>query len=431
MENKKASFAVNDCKDFKIKMLNWSSRFNIFCFLDNNNYASPYAGFDCMLAAGCKSSIQISRGNELEELQQFSNENNGWLFGHFGYDVLSSKSDEQKRKNNEIDFGDGFFFIPEIVLCLRNNELKIESETIEPVLIFKEINGQDGFVHQPEKTEIHIQAVVSKKEYIDIIDSIKRDILRGDCYELNFCQQFFAKDVCISPLYFYQQLTTISPNPFAAFYKLNDKYCLCASPERFLKKKGTKLISQPIKGTSKRNVTDALLDAQNKNYLLNSDKEKSENVMVVDLVRNDLSKICTEGSVKVTELFGVYSFPQVHQMISTIEGSISSDTAWTEPIKACFPMGSMTGAPKIKVMELIEKYEQAARGLFSGSIGYVNPERDFDFNVVIRSLFYDASEKRISFYAGGGITFNSEPEKEYEECLLKAAAIINLLKAED
>ena len=149
--------------------------------------------------------------------------------------------------------------------------------------------------------------------------------------------------------------------------------------------------------------------------------------MIVDLVRNDLSKVCTEGSVQVTELFGVYPFPQVHQLISTIEGNVNEDTPFTAILEACFPMGSMTGAPKKRVMELIEQYEQTPRGLFSGSIGYITPSADFDFNVVIRSLMLDASQKLISFKAGGGITFNSDPEQEYEECLLKAEAIRRVL----
>jgi len=203
---------------------------------------------------------------------------------------------------------------------------------------------------------------------------------------------------------------------------------LCASPERFLKKTGTTLISQPIKGTSKRDLINEQQDEINKNHLLNSDKEKSENVMVVDLVRNDMSKICKEGSVYVKELFGVYSFPQVHQMITTIEGQVDPALPWTEIINACFPMGSMTGAPKKKVIELIDRYEQSPRGLFSGSIGYIDPAGDFDFNVVIRSLMYDDTKKLISFKAGGGITFNSDVNEEYEESLLKAEAIIRILK---
>ena len=193
------------------------------------------------------------------------------------------------------------------------------------------------------------------------------------------------------------------------------------------------MISQPIKGTAKRDLVDPAHDEQLKQNLLQSIKERSENVMIVDLVRNDLSKICTPGTVKVDELFGLYSFPQVHQMISTVSGKLPIDTHWLECITATFPMGSMTGAPKKRVMELIEEYERTKRGLFSGAIGYLKPSStenagiDFDFNVVIRSLFYNAHSKYLSYQTGGGITFNSDAEREYEESMLKGEAIKSIL----
>ena len=268
---------------------------------------------------------------------------------------------------------------------------------------------------------------MSRDEYIHRLKQVKEHIHRGDCYEINFCQSFFAKQVNIDAVYFYHKLTSLSPNPFSAFYRINERYCMCASPERFLRKNGNVVISQPIKGTSKRVLSDMLLDEANKQYLVHSPKERSENVMIVDLVRNDLSKVCMEGSVHVSELFAVYSFPQVHQLISTVKGKVDEEVDWTDIIKACFPMGSMTGAPKKKVLELINRYEEIPRGIFSGSIGYVTPDRDFDFNVVIRSLMYDASKQLINFKAGGGITFNSDADKEYEESLLKAEAIMHVL----
>jgi len=410
-------------------MLNWSSRFNIFCFLDNSNYAAAETAFDCMLAAGCKTSISLPGDNTLEKLQQFSDDNKDWLFGHFGYDVLNSNPKDQDASKHEVDFGNGFFFVPEILLRLENHELIIETAYHDHQEIFNDINEQDRVIKKNTPVNnIEFKTAITKDEYISIINILRGHILRGDCYEINFCQSFFADGVSADPLFYYHQLSEISPNPFSALYKLNDKYCLCASPERFLKKTGTKLISQPIKGTSKRNHLDPLADEQSRQYLLNSDKEKSENVMVVDLVRNDMSKICTEGSVHVKELFGIYSFPQVYQMISTVEGEVDPNVKWTDIIKACFPMGSMTGAPKIRVMELIDKYESTSRGLFSGSIGYITAGNDFDFNVVIRSLMYDETKKIISFKAGGGITFNSDPEQEYEESMLKAGAIIRILK---
>jgi para-aminobenzoate synthetase component 1 len=276
---------------------------------------------------------------------------------------------------------------------------------------------------QDQETGIQVKQRVSKQQYIDTIEQLKKHILRGDCYEINYCMEFFAENAVVDPLLIYQKLSSTSPNPFSALYKLDDKWLICASPERFLKKEGNKILSQPIKGTSSRFLKDDNKDKKSKEELFISEKDRSENVMVVDLVRNDLARVCKEGTVKVDELFGIYSFPQVHQMISTVSGELKDKISFTEIIKATFPMGSMTGAPKRKVLELIEKHESSRRGIFSGAVGYITPEGDFDFNVVIRSIMYNASEKYLSFMAGSGITFYSYAEKEYEECLLKAGAM--------
>ena len=233
-------------------------------------------------------------------------------------------------------------------------------------------------------------------------------------------------DVSIDPFFIYQKLSELSPNPFSSFYKLNDKFLLCASPERYLKKMGDKIISQPIKGTLKREINFEEDEIKKQEFFVN-EKERSENVMIVDLVRNDLSKICEEGSVEVDELYKIYSFPHVHQMISTVSGKIAVNKKIKEIISATFPMGSMTGAPKKRVMELIEKYERSRRGLFSGAVGYINPENDFDFNVVIRSILYNETTHYVSIPAGAAITFSSDPEKEYEECLLKVEAMKKVL----
>jgi para-aminobenzoate synthetase component 1 len=224
----------------------------------------------------------------------------------------------------------------------------------------------------------------------------------------------------------FRNLGKLSPNPFSALYKVNNKWLICASPERFLKKEGSKIFSQPIKGTAKRSA-EKKKDEENRINLGSSQKERSENVMVVDLVRNDLSRVCKKGTVKVEELYGIYSFPQVHQMISTISGELKEGILFAEIIRACFPMGSMTGAPKKRVMELIEQYEKTKRGIFSGAVGYISPTGDFDFNVVIRSIMYNAPAHYLSFQAGSAITFYSDPAQEWEECLVKAEAIKKVL----
>ncbi|MBC7866680.1 MAG: anthranilate synthase component I family protein [Gloeobacteraceae cyanobacterium ES-bin-316] len=408
-------------------MLNWANRFNIFCFLDNNHYSFDTASFESILGAGCSRSLQLQPGKSFSSLQKFYDQQPSWLFGHLGYGLKNEVENLSSRHGDFIDFGIGFFFEPEIVLILNENQLSISSELHDPGRIYEDIQAAIDEKSTPYSTKKNIESVITKEQYLQAVEALKQHIKHGDCYEINYCQQFMANDVTLDPLQSYLRLVKHSPNPFAALYKLDDKYCLCASPERYLKKNGTTLISQPIKGTIHRHISDKVADNISRDLLKNSTKERSENVMVVDLVRNDLSKISKEGSVQVDELFGIYSFPQVHQMISTIRAEMAEGLHWTDVIEATFPMGSMTGAPKKKVMELIDEYEATSRGLFSGSIGYISPKADFDFNVVIRSIFYDHGKKNLSFSAGGGITINSDAEEEYKECMLKASAILKVL----
>ena len=410
-------------------MLNWANRFNICCFLDNHQYHSAHQTVECLVAAGA---VQIfsPEKNILSQLSEFNKLHNDWLFGHLGYDLKNEIAPLQSVHPDHIGFPDIFFFQPEIVLQLKDTQLTISTLTKDPVIIFDEIQNSSWDMDHGSWA-VNIEPRISKEEYITVIKKLLQHIQRGDCYEINFCQEFFSEDVLINPLHLYMQLTAISPNPFSCFYKLVDKYVLCASPERYLQKKGNRLLSQPIKGTFKRNLENEAADNELKLQLQQSEKDRSENVMVVDLVRNDLSRVCKEGTVQVEELFGIYSFPQVHQMISTITGELKDEVDLAEIIKASFPMGSMTGAPKLRVMELIEQYEKTKRGIYSGAVGYISPEKDFDLNVVIRSILYNANKRYLSYLVGGGITFYSDPEKEYAECLLKAEAIKKVLQGLD
>ncbi len=428
------SFPVDDFNIFKIQMLNWVNRFSIFCLLDNQQYNFSSPAFECLLAAGCsqkpagKSKIEVNAGKAYENLQHFYDTNKeNWLFGHFGYDLKNETEKLSSKHTDGIGFSDLHFFVPEIVLQLDTKEVKIFCNSGAEE-IYREIKLCPAVITEKVKCNAVVKNKIEREAYIRIIKKLQQHILRGDCYEINFCQEFFAENAEIDPLYIYHRLTQLSPNPFAVLYKVKSRYCLCASPERYLKKAGNKVFSQPIKGTAKRNLESNVEDEISKNYLLQSSKEKSENVMVVDLVRNDLSRICKAGSVKVEELFGIYSFPQVHQMISTVSGEIEDGLNWIDCIRATFPMGSMTGAPKKKVMELIEEYEITKRGLFSGAIGYVSPSGDFDFNVVIRSMFYNEADKYISFQTGSGITYYSDAAMEYEECMIKAEAMMKVLQ---
>lgn len=420
-----STFSIADTEVCKKQMLSWANRFNICCFLDNHSYASPHGTVECIAGVDAETTFEPST-DIINQLDHFNAQHSDWLFGHLGYDLKNEIAHTHSSHPDQIGFPDLLFFQPETVLQLRGNELTVSCIHRDPAAVYASICKKN--IESPAAIgTVNIHQRIAKEEYIEIIEKLRSHILRGDCYEINFCQEFYAEGAEVDALQVYRQLTSISPNPFSCFYKLQDKYVLCASPERFLQKKGTRLISQPIKGTFRRDRTDPATDHRLKMQLQQSEKDKSENVMVVDLVRNDLSRICEEGSVHVEELFGIYSFPQVHQMISTIAGTLRPNTPLSAILSATFPMGSMTGAPKLRVMELVEQYEKTRRGIYSGAIGYISPEKDFDFNVVIRSILYNATNRYLSYLVGGGITFYSDPEKEYEECLLKAEAIKKVL----
>lgn len=400
-------------------------RFNTFCFLDSNQYLHREKTHELLVAAGSVRKFESSASDALKKLQEFIDEKKCWLFGHLAYDLQTSEHFKPSEKDDKLKFADACFFEPEIVLQIKDRHLTINASN--PDQIFENIlaaDPSDGYSITVSKT---IRNKIDHAEYIDIIKKLQQHIHRGDCYEINFCQEFFAEGVQVDAFALYEGLNAVSPNPFSALYRVDEKWLVCASPERFLQKRGHNIISQPIKGTLPRVAATEEGLAAEQQELLKSAKERAENVMVVDLVRNDLSRVCKQGSVEVDELFGVYSFPQVHQMISTVSGRLKEDISFEDIINATFPMGSMTGAPKIRVMELIDAYEKSNRGLFSGTVGYLTPEGDFDLNVVIRSLMYNQSTSYLSFQAGSGITIYADAEKEWEECMVKAKAIKKIL----
>lgn len=422
MKRIKKVFSVKDLPKIKEQVLHWINQFSACSFLDNHQYHSNYHSVECIGAAGA---IESFKGPEVaKNIDLFYESNQDWLFGHFGYDygIDNLKSTQQK---NQIGFSVAHFFRPDHILLLSNNSLTIESYSLLPDTIFKAISTVT--IHKPSIPPIKTTPNISKEQYLLTLQALLNHIQKGDCYEINFCQEFHASAVEIDPIATYTQLTALSPTPFACYYKEDFAHLLCASPERWLKKQGEMILSQPIKGTLKRDPMNQEKDALLKKELLQSSKDRSENVMVVDLVRNDFSRVCIAGTVKVDELFGIYSFPQVHQMISTISGQLLKNIGMETLVSTGFPMGSMTGAPKKKVMELIDQYEPIKRGIFSGAVGYINPNKDFDFNVVIRSLLYNSQNNYLSYSVGSGITVYSNPEEEYQECLLKAKAMETVL----
>jgi para-aminobenzoate synthetase component 1 len=405
-------------------MLNWANQFNICCLLDNHSYPGKFHSHECLLAVGALD-LFTADDNVLPRLKQFINQHNDWLFGHVSYNLKDEIEGLQSNGIDYIQFPIVQFFQPETVIEIKGLTVFISS-VIDAQSVYQQITN--CLETASAKNYVgSINARQSKQKYLDTVQLLKQHILRGDCYEINYCQEFYVENASINPVEIYNQLVTISPTPFAVFYKNDNKYLLCASPERYIKKQGSQIISQPIKGTIKRNREDAASDSILKDQLRKSAKDIRENVMIVDLVRNDLSKVCNEGSVIVDELMGVYAFPQVHQMISTITGEIKDDVDFVDILSATFPKGSMTGAPKRSVLELIEKYESVKRGIYSGAVGYITPDKNFDFNVVIRSIMYNASTKYLNYLVGGAITFYSDAEQEFAECIIKAEAINNVL----
>lgn len=428
------SFPVADIEQFKLQLLEISNQVKHFCYLDSNNYPNyPYSTFGSLFAIDAIDTISVNE-DCLEKFEAFQHQYNDWLFGFLNYDLKNEiESNLQSNKIDNIENPLLHFFVPKYLVKIENHKVEI-GVVVENKNESKNTLDKFKFLvnNQTKKSEIlnlksEIQHRISKKDYIETIHKIKHHIQLGDIYEMNFCQEFFAENTMINAIHVFQKLNEISKAPFTSFFKNEDNYLLCASPERFLKRQNNTLISQPIKGTRKR-LTEEKQDNLLKQQLFFDEKERSENVMIVDLVRNDFSKIAIKNSVDVEELFGIYSFEQVHQMISTISCKIENNLSFSEIIKAVFPMGSMTGAPKIAAMQLIEKYEATKRGLFSGAVGYITPKGNFDFNVVIRSILYNQQNKYISIQAGSAITIDCDAEKEYEECLLKAKAMLEALK---
>lgn len=415
---------------FKSQLLHWSQQFEEVVWLDSNTYHQKYSDYDMVLAVDAFTCISTDSQQAFDKLQEYQSLTNDWIFGYLTYDL---KNDLENLKSNHFDglnFPELFFFQPKKIFLIKDDQVEMHYLNMvddEFEYDLKEIEEWTNIEDTAASEKINIKLRLTKDQYIEKIKALLTHIYRGDIYEANFCQEFYAEHIILDPLETYQKLNAISKAPFATFFKNHHYYALSASPERYLKKKLNTVISQPIKGTAKRSK-DVVLDEKLKNELKINLKERSENIMIVDLVRNDLSHTAIKGSVTVAELCEVYTFEQVHQMISTITSIVDEKTAPVAILKSTFPMGSMTGAPKISAMNIIEDLEETKRGLYSGAIGYFTPTGDFDFNVVIRSILYNAENQYVSYSVGSAITAKSDPLQEYEECLIKAKAMREVLE---
>jgi len=462
-----ATFPIEDLVFWKKQLLYWAAGYELGVYLDSNglgsmafmpsgqeaftsqrtessavNGAFP-AGInavlplECLAAADAVEVLEAKAGNAFKQLRSLQDDkSSNWLFGFFGYDLKNEVEQLSSQNFDGIGMPDMGFFRPGTVVSIKpvrfletsqvSYLLEIQTLSEAPKAVFEAIKTAKCKPSKQENEKIKLQPRIPKQEYLQTVEAIRQHISGGDVYEMNFCQEFFAENARLEPVAVFERLNEIGKAPFSTFLRWRDRYLLSASPERFLKKTSQKLITQPIKGTRRRGITP-LEDDQIRHELALSEKDRAENIMIVDLVRNDFSRNCLPGSVVVEELCAIYSFATVHQMISTVSGVLPTEISELDALRDAFPMGSMTGAPKVMAMELIERYEQTRRGLYSGAVGYFAPDGDFDFNVVIRSILYNAATGYISAQVGGAIVFDSVPEQEYEECMVKVEAMMRAL----
>jgi para-aminobenzoate synthetase component 1 len=440
------SFPTHEARaDFQLRALHWLERFETAAVLDSHaeaqNAENQYAKsqYNWLLAAGAASEFmpqgetlpQLDAWLERQKSQQKSQQK--WCFAALSYE-LKNEIEPQKISSRNVDnyqIPKLYFFCPEILFIIRKDApltLEIQSEAENPQEIWDAINNfsfADEYLPPPN---LRVQAKFSHGEYIAAVESLKAEIKLGNVYEANLCQEYFLPKIDIpEPLRLFTRLNRIAKTPFAAYFRAREHHLCCASPERFLQHKDGALFSQPIKGTRRRGEDEAS-DQFLGEELLNSEKDRAENLMIVDLVRNDLARLCLPATVKVEELCQLYRFPAVLQLVSAISGRLPSPRpSFSQILRATFPMGSMTGAPKIAALQIIDQLERSQRGWYSGSIGYIAPSGDFDFNVVIRSFYYNQNQKILAWQVGGAIVYDSVAAEEYEECITKMRPLLQTL----
>ena len=429
MKRYSKTFTATLTDTLRQQLLQWAQQYDEVAWLDSNEHVQTHGTYSAILAVDAFTALKTDADKAFEKLDEYQTITKDWLFGSLSYDLKNDVEALTSKNIDGLEFPQLYFFQPKKVFLFSQTAVTLSYLN----MVDDELQEDwDAILatHVTQKTiskqPIQVLARTSKGSYLKKVATMLQHIKRGDIYEANFCQEFFSEGVTLDPTAAFCKLNELSTPPFATFLKLEQQYVLSASPERYLKKEGTHIVSQPIKGTAKRSVSpkeDAALMLQ----LQQDPKERSENIMITDLVRNDLSRVAKKGTVAVQELCKIYTFEQVHQMISTIVCEVPESIHPVEIIKKTYPMGSMTGAPKVSAMKIIEKLEDARRGAYSGALGYFTPSGDFDFNVVIRSILYNAASQYVSFSVGGAITAKSIPEAEYQECLLKAKAMRQVL----
>jgi len=382
------------------RLIKWAGQLPHALILDSNNHQDKFSKYLFLAALGDEQSKVLTG---LPDLQKELDSGNNWLFGHLSFELKNQFEDLESKNDLRFGYPGLSFFIPHTIIFLKpGGSLSVESERYRSE---DEFLADLPIAGSPKDEAVHLKVQTSKSQYLETIARLKDELQYGNIYEINHCIEFLGRQNDLSTAAVFNKLNSSANAPFSGFYRNYYNSLLCASPERYLQKTGSKLISQPIKGTAARGKNPAE-DSLNQNALLSSEKERSENVMITDLVRNDLSRTAKKASVKVEELFGLYSFNTVHQLITTISSEVKENCSFSDILKATFPMGSMTGAPKVSALKLIDRHETFAREIYSGSLGYISPNGDFDFNVVIRSLLYNSLSGLLSARVGSAITIH-------------------------
>lgn len=407
-------------------LLSWlNEHYEYIILLDSNEYThDSYSRFSKRLAWGCKSNFKLRFGENLvlDDFAEFRNRAKFPVFGIFGYDVKNSFESLKSENLNSGDFPSVAFFEPEFIAEWKDSKWQLTHGDAQQFREILKLAMGKNFDECKITWSLPMHCETDFGIYSTHFNELKKHIYRGDVYVMNYCLQFSGIAKKFNPVDSFIRLNEYSPAPFAGFLKFEGKYLLSASMERYLARRENKIISQPIKGTIKRMGNDGSAEK-----LRSNPKEQQENVMVVDLVRNDLSRTALKGSVKVEELFGVYPFSGVYQMVSTVTSETDQGTSFEKLLRTTFPMGSMTGAPKISAMQLAEKHENFARNWYSGALGYIEPSNNFDFSVVIRSILFDSVSGVVRIPVGSAITQNAQADDEYNECMLKVERILKCI----
>lgn len=421
MSRKRVKLEVTDAQVLKRQLLRACDQNEHALFLDSNNHNDQYSRFHWLAGYGAHQVLNTDK-NSLGQLQELHESNKDWLLGHLSYELRMELENLPCRHEDMLGFPHLQFFVPKILVYKDETGIWLETKSVVSAKDFLSSLPPPVSEDDSPDESVSLTPLTRESDYLETVERLIQELQYGNIYEINYCMEFAARQQLQDPAVAFLELDQHTEAPFAAYYRSNDLYLLCASPERYLCKRDRMIISQPMKGTARRDA-DPAVDRHLKAELAINEKERSENVMITDLVRNDLSKIARKGSVAVNELFGVYTYRNVHQMLSTVSCEVDDSLKLADLIGATFPMGSMTGAPKYSAMQLIDRHEAFQRGLYSGSVGYITPQGDCDFNVVIRSILYNRSSAYLSARVGSAITIHCNAQKEYEECLLKADSL--------